>query len=55
MMRIQETAHDGHSHVAWSADIEPARAVPGAELEQASGQTYPDGFESPRARIQGTD
>ena len=46
-------AHDGHSHVAWSADIEPADDAAAAELEQTYTQVYRDGLESLRARVQG--
>lgn len=45
--------HDGHSHVAWSADIEPAGDASAEELEQAFGQIYRDGLESLRKRVQG--
>lgn len=47
--------HDGHSHVGWTADFEPADDAQAAELKETFTQIYRDGLESLRARIEGSN
>ena len=50
--RLSVQGHDGHSHVEWEAEFEPEDADQEAELLEAFTQTYRDGLESLRDRLE---
>ncbi len=50
--KLSMDGHEGHSHVTWTADFEPADSADPAELESMFSQIYRDGLESIRSRAQ---
>jgi len=50
--RFSVAGHQGHSHVDWEADFDPERAEQEAELVDTFSQTYRDGLESLRQRVE---
>lgn len=44
--------HDGHAHVAWSAEIEPVADTSADEVEQMFAQLYRDGLSGLRDQIE---
>lgn len=49
---LSVSGHDGHAHVAWSAEMEPAGDASATELEQTFKQIYRNGLENLRDRVQ---
>ncbi len=49
---LSVSGHDGHAHVAWSAEMEPAGDASVDELEQTFKQIYREGLENLRDRVQ---
>lgn len=50
--RLSVHGHDGHSHVDWEAEFEPEDAGQEQELVETFTQTYRDGLESLRRRVE---
>lgn len=50
--RLSVHGHDSHSHVDWEADFEPEQPEQEAELVEAFTQTYREGLESLRSRLE---